>query len=87
MSSEILILNLLIISYHVGEEMDFYNFRCAYEIVDDKTYSIMVIHSNEGSDEADVYIVNKHTGAVDYKNYELYSECTFCNIFFHVLRY
>lgn len=57
--------------------MDFYNFRCAYEIADDKTYSIMIIHSNEGSDEADVYTVNKHTGAIDFKYYELYSNCMY----------
>lgn len=58
--------------------MDFYNFQCAYEFIDDKTYIIMVIHPTEGSDEADIYFVNKGTGDIEYRNYEhFYSECMF----------
>lgn len=75
-------------SYHIGEKMDFYNFRCAFEIIDDKDYSIMVIHPNEELNEADVYTVNKHTGAVDYRNYEqLYSNCMFSHSFISFIFY
>ncbi|XP_037041067.1 uncharacterized protein LOC119077848 isoform X2 [Bradysia coprophila] len=57
-------------NYAAGEKMDFYNYRCAYEIFDDKSYSLMVIHPNEGSAEADVYRVHKGTGEIHYSNYE-----------------
>lgn len=78
-------------SYHIGEKMDFYNFRCAFEVVDDRAYSIMIIHPTERLEEADVYSINKHTGAIDYRNYELlYSDCMFFRTFFffifHLMR-
>lgn len=50
--------------------MDFYNFRCAYEIFDDISYSIMVIHPEEDSSAADVYTVDKRTKSIHYRNYD-----------------
>lgn len=58
-------------------------FKCPYNIIDDKDYSIIVIESLSTAEddlpEAYVYFINKETFEVTYKFYPKYRLCTSCN--------